>query len=548
MASITQASLRVVAATPLGGPLKRLRNSVYKWIPKQTSGFGWIKESDTFHTRFFLHNYWTENYQISEPIAVRIAVHDEAGTRLGEASFDIQPDGVLAIPGADILSRTNVNTPFEGNVIFTLRHRNLRAGLPIQFDQDYEYEQSKMSSVHGLGVFTKRTKNKLPARIAFTETEDHEFFVVVQNTFPFKRDPYECVISADVEVFNHRGERFEPTFSTPPIPACGHYLISLRTEFPGITDFLEGKPGWLRLWSEVPAHRYLSYAINHENESLAVCHLTGDMNAEPDPLILHEELRGLGRGIMNDLPAMTGAGTETEYLLYNDNDNLPHIGINATVYDDLGNQVAALPKPLVIERHGTGKLTLKGILESGGYDLGGKSFSGNVALSIARDSSQPGIPRIYALALRVIENGFEAEVDLAMTIFNINQEHLPHRRRAPTRTKVFSRIREDDEWETSVWINNTSSLEEGYSKTSETKLMVYSPSGQTSLTKVVHIPPYGSQMFSLRDLFPELVDELRQSNGYGFLKVRDVTLWSWAFYFIRNRRTGAMTCDHLYGG
>lgn len=186
MASITQASLRVVAATPPGGPLKRLRNSVYKWIPKQTSGFGWIKESDTFHTRFFLHNYWTENYKISEPISVNIAVHDEAGTRLGEASFDIRPDGVLAIPGADILSRTNVNTPFEGNVLFTLRHRNLRAGLPIQFDQDYEYEQSKMSSVHGLGVFTMPANEKVPSRIAFTETEDHEFFVVVQNTFPIQ--------------------------------------------------------------------------------------------------------------------------------------------------------------------------------------------------------------------------------------------------------------------------------------------------------------------------------------------------------------------------
>ncbi len=252
---------------------------------------------------------------------------------------------------------------------------------------------------------------------------------------------------------------------------------------------------------------------------------------------------------INPFPISRGGDFDIEYQMSGMLEKMPAYDIDVTINDDDGELIADLPRYTTISRYSAAvRLTGAELLKAAGVPDDVEKFSGNVTFSPRHDTSHPGVlGQAAIMRLRDRESGYVADFNTGPGIMNVGEAAATTKLMVTPRTKIFSHVLDSDEWETSVFIVNQSSLR-NYEKTSETKITVYSPDGPTDLVTTLRIPPYGSIWFKLSELFPNVRDVLRSSNGLGFVKARDLTLRQIGYYVIRNTKTGAIASDHLYGG
>jgi len=540
-----------IKRTPLWAPLRSLKRYTRTKLPSEISGFAWVKEDETFHTTVHIYNYWAVNYDVQGDFELHVSVHGTDGERLGKATFLMAPDATTSVPTSELLTRCGVDTPFEGTLIYTVKHRNIPPGLPLQGNVDFEYSSGRMTSVHGLGRYNSGWGDEWNSAITLNPKDDEDTFLVVQNPFPFKKSPSERTKQDVVQVFNYRGDKYPEDFTTPLIRACGSATVHLEASFPNLHEFLEGEVGWFRIWSDLSAGRYLTYGKSKNTGNWRVNHLAGAVRPGGPLWYDAESVANLERVGINILPFVSGGKTESEYQIYHGHDTLPEYGLDITIHDDNGQLIVNLPNRVRVPRLGAAGFTAKELLAEAKISSAGESFTGNIVFSISRESSHENVPHGIPIILRLLENDFSADVGVGPDIYNIRQlidskplESIP---RIIPRTKTFARIRETDEWETSLTLINQSSLS-GYDTTSDTKITIHTPNGLDDLSATVHVPPYGSKTFRIRDLFPDIVTLLHDSGGYGFVKARDLTVRECGFFVIRNLKTGAIASDHLYGG
>jgi hypothetical protein len=515
------------------------------------SGFCWVKETESFKTTFNIYNYWTENYGINGSLPLTITVFDNFGVKIGTQKYDVQPDGVAVMNARMTLDDLGIPIPFEGSFVYTLRHNNLFTNRPIQGNMDYRYHPQKSTSVHGLATYTGISQEHAPSDILIDDEPGENTTLVIHNTYPYRKSPWEKTVVARVEIFDHQGNLFTKTLETDPIPACGFQKVSLRDDFPGVYDFLDGNVGLIKTWSDVPASRYLVITENDESGAVKVNHAAG-VKSTDESLNFATKSDGwdLGRMYIIPFPIERGGDFECEYQMSGISKDMPAYDIDVTIHNDAGELISELQSFATIPLYSSAvRLLGNEILDAAGVPSDLEEFKGNVTFSVRHDASHPGILKGQSVIFRLRDrkSGDLADVNVGPDIVNVGAAAAGVRSRVVPRTKIFAHLLEIDDWETSLFLVNQSSLK-NYDKISQTKITVYSPDGPTGLEATVEIPPYGSAWFKVNELFPNVREILKPHEGRGFIKARDLKVREYGYYTIRNTSTGAVAADHLYGG
>lgn len=516
------------------------------------SGFCWVKETSSFQTTFNIYNYWTDNYGIDGPLSLTITVFDGSGIKIGSQKYEVQPDGVAVMNARTTLDDLGISIPFEGSFVYTLRHSNLFSSRVIQGNMDYRYHPQKSTSVHGLATYGGVIENQAPSDILIDDEPDENTTLIIHNTYPYKKTPSEKTVVARVEIFDHQGNLFKKTLETNPIPACGFQKVSLRDDFPGVYDFFDGNVGLIKIWSDVPASRYLVLTENDETGSVKVNHAAGMRS--PDEALYFAEKNDdwdLGRTFISPFPIESGGDLEIEYQMSGISKDMPPYDIDITINDDTGELIADLPRFTTIPRYSSSvRLLGKDLLDAAGVSTDEKEFKGNATFSVRHDSSHPGVLKGQGVILRIRDrkSGNVADINTGADVVNVGAAAAGLlRTNVIPRTKIFAHVLEIDEWETSVFLVNQSSLR-NFKEWADTKITIHSPDGPTGLEATLKIPPYGSMWFKVNELFPKVRDVLKPHAGRGFIKARDLKVREYGYYVIRNTQTGAIAADHLYGG
>ena len=112
---------------------------------------------------------------------------------------------------------------------------------------------------------------------------------------------------------------------------------------------------------------------------------------------------------------------------------------------------------------------------------------------------------------------------------------------------MFGRVVSNDDCETWIALINLSS-DEDYSIHSCTKIAVTEASGDKRLDRAVQISPHGTFFTNLDEFFPELGKFLQKSGGLSSLLVVDKQVKLIGYLMLRNKHSGAIGIDHLFGG
>ncbi len=547
---LTSTLKKILKRTPAYRPLRFIRNFIDAKTEKTVSGFCWLLEDGDFHTTYSLYNYWSENYGINDNFTVKCVVYAQDGSVLAVMDIPLDHNSVKVVHGYELLKRGEIESPFEGSVVFTATDTRLRANIPFQCDQDFYYQKSKMTSVHGLGMFTEPVDVSLPATVPIHASSTEDPYVVFQNTYEYSKSPDECITSIEIELFDSSGSQYAQSYFSQDVPACGLSRISLKSAFPDIEDFLNGRPGVVRIWSKIPATRYLVYHTNSDRSSMSVCHLVGISKPHPDPIAPSSELVGLGRGMMHGLPAFTGSGVETEAIVYTANESVDELDVDVDLYAVTGELIGSSEAPIQLGRYGNHVVRTADVLQKLNVATPSSEFKGMMVLSIKPSKKSGVIPRYQSTSLRMTEGVYSGEVILNMDLFNVdtaNSAWSP-RYQPIQRTKTFSRVIVDHEWETYLWISNPSSLRDEYAKEAEYTVRLFGQSGEVASPITKTLPAHGSEYIAISDLFPDAENYLSNNGGYGAVRLRDTNVRLWCLYVIKNKNTGAISCDHLYGG
>jgi hypothetical protein len=502
-------------------------------LPKTNSAFCWIKEGEGVSTLLYVYNYWSENYGMAR-VRIRWILCDRNGRRLGKGIRELRPDETAVIPAAALLAEAGVTAPFEGNVVLELSDRRLQTGRPLQMLGEYHSAAGAVSCVHGQWGFYERSRARGAAagHIHVLADADYETYIVTQNCSPSRRAADARANTPRVTFFAARGEA--RTVEGKSIAPWGFDRYSVATMLPGGEAFLRGG-GNASVQSWTPSIRTFYYHRHRRDGSISVNHAAGDYAALParSAPLSRAALARFGRGPLTVALAWSGEGIASRYVLHN---NYVPVGTHAfdvSLFDLDGVLKLELKEDLVLSPRETRVVLLTDLLSRAGM---GPAFKGTVQFALSL--REVACPSVFQLVPEYIAGDRLSACDVGSDVYTPDPSQ---------RTKIFARAVETATRETFVCVAHPSS-DPAWTAPSGTTISLIAGDGSARLATEVAIPIQGALFAPVATMFPDAARFLERSGGVGLLKVRDVTARLMGYHLVRDRPSGALAIDHLFGG
>ncbi len=502
-----------------------------KIAPAETNAITWVRESAEFHTRLYIFNYWTEHYGV-ERVPISIDVRASDGTVLGGESITLDPRETRVVEAGPILSKLGIATPFVGSFVLRRTDGGAGTGIPLKLLHEF-YGERFAASIHEYGTvddFGYRERQVGVIVCNDPDVEDVEIGLV--NCERAKKGA--AASELIVRLYDHSGrttevraERLAPGQST---------LLSLTKLIPDWRSFVGDKPGNISILLPSSIGRPLVFHRSRSGSSYCLNHLTGD-KSRPPFVLRGDALKNAGLGPVFAAGVVFDAKVTTAVsLIMNWGFNLS-FEIEGQIFDEKGKNVGTFGKKLRP-------------WETWVHDL-------STSLSIARPAApwvgsvllypknNEFVPTSFDANMEYMGPGWRQSVNLGSSVLNLGSlQNI--RSNQVGRTKNFLRVRHDDQWDTDVIVVNHSSRPD-YDVPSQTTFRLISGDGLRQSIQTISIPARGVLHGSISSLFPDFA-AVMGNGSVGTLHVRDTNVKLLGIHMLRNRRTGALSGDHYFGG
>lgn len=512
------------------------------------STFVWFREGEACHTRVTLRNYFSSSYGIDHPVYL-FSLYDVDGNRLAEWQRAPRVDETLVLESRELLRELGGGSAFEGSLAIEVNHRLLDPPRYLRANVDYYNDRGLITTVHDQGRLVRGVRRDVQSTVYVREDDQFQMGLVLQNAYRYKRTPRECMAEATIELANNLGENRRASIS--PFPACGMRLVNLAEIFPDASQFLGGRVGGLRIRSNIPMGRSIPVLHSRATGHFAVSHTTGDN----DPSIYPRDLLNVELAPMDAWAPIWSSFVEegdsfhTEFAIFNNWLPRGTYSLDVRLFDGEGSPLRVLRGVLTLDPEETKVLSMSEVVrEAGGF----LPFRGSIEARIAPRWDQAQLPGAGMLQVSTVWwHGGNASQSTNQSLWYANpSREIPtifSPLLAPRRTRLFGRVIANRRYDTILSLINPSS-EEVYETTSETQVIVAEATGASRLMRRLAIPPHGSTWVPLEELFPNLIEFLRDSNGISSVMILDPKVKLLGYLGVRDKTYGTIGIDHLFGG
>jgi len=528
----------------LGRPWARRRLHRLGLSPLGHSSLAWIRDDGVFHTRAVFFNYFAMNYKLAES-EYRFRLFDRDGACLGAWQQRARPNETLVVESREVLDRLGVRPPFDGTLGAEVQHEALFPPRYLRANIDYYSDDGFVSTVHDQGRYVRLPTTTSQTLVHVLEDEVHETAVVLQNGYRYRRDPREFMATATIDLFNRQGDK--RTAAVAPFPACGMRYVRLRELFPDAPSFLGGEAGGLRIRSNAPIPRTIPVIHNRVTGDYSVNHTGGDSATDLSPRHVLAE-RSWPAAVW--APVWSGLVEErddfhTAFSIFNHFVPRDVYAVDLRLYDNAGKLIKTLPEIVTFGPNETRVLTMEPILREHGI---APPFRGTAAMRLTPKSDGRPMPGDGMFKVNILYfNDRSLALHNTQDYLVLNSLREAHTLSSPRRTRIFGRVVENDIQETLLGLTNFSS-DDDYDVVSDTEIIVFDAAGERSLKARLSIAPQTSALVGLRDLFPTVGAFLASSAGVSSALVVDSKVKIHGAVVLRNKLTGGLGADHLFGG
>ncbi|MBV9080737.1 MAG: hypothetical protein JO102_06425, partial [Elusimicrobia bacterium] len=313
-------------------------------------------------------------------------------------------------------------------------------------------------------------------------------------------------------------------------------VLSLNRLFPDWRRFVGDKPGNISVLLPASVGRPLVFHRFKGRSSYCLNHLTGD-KSRPPFVLRGEELKGAGLGPVFAAGVIFGENVTTAVsMIMNWGFGKP-FELEGKIFDAAGAPVASFGK--VLRPWETWVHDLAKDVDVARLS---KPWFGSVLLY---PKNNDFVPTSFDANVEYIGPGWRQSVNLGSSVLNLG-EVKNIRSYQVGRTKNFLRVRHDEKWDTDVIIVNHSSRPD-YNVPSQTTVRLISGDGRRQTSRTISIPPRGALHGSVSSLFPDFADVMG-GHPVATLHIRDTQVKLLGIHMLRNRKTGALSGDHYFGG
>jgi len=500
----------------------------------ENTSFTWVQASERSTTHVVVHNYWSDAYGIERP-ELQASLITTDGTVLDQWTFTLPPDGTEVIDVRTRCAAAAIALPFEGQLLLRLAHDDVVAGRPVQHYADYLRDDGESSGVHGQYGFIQLPLAQGVGTMRVESGSGRRTAVVLHNAYAGPGSP--TSMEVPVDVFAHDGRR--RSVRLDPLAAGASRLVWLDECFDGLDAFLDDRPGHVRVELGCPSSRVFTYVALPPDGRPVVNHGTVDRLLQQDP--------GVPVSWTESWPVLS-------MLVWCDGDRdtvvaLPNLWgparadypVRIDVFDEAGQRVAT--ERLTVPAGGLTERSMAELLRDAGVGL---PFTGNAEVRLRAPAGVEELPAVFDGLVAIRAAGtLVGEVQVGSEFYNAA---MPPECRQPDirRTRIFGRVVVGADRRT--WIHLAHPVaDDGEHAASATLLTLLDGSGEHRSTREVALPPHGSLLSTVEDLFPEAA-ELLGPSGTGVLRVRDTTARLYGFAALEVDGARTIAIDHLTGG
>ena len=510
--------------------------------PPVNSSMCWIHEDTDWHSRVFLLDYWGENYKMPGP-RIRMTLYDRDGQCRLDRDVTVPVDGALCIESAALVDEAGLTRPFDGSLLFRLADERLVADRHIKAVLDC-YGPGWVTSVHEQGRCQTITCPTVYTTMHAIESDAEATWLVLQNCW---HDPAHAVdVRPRIEIINAAGAHRRVRLAA--IPPLATVRVRLRDVVPDLLSFLGGRSGGIRVHTNVLMSRTVYYVEDLATSRISMSHGTADKRA-PRHALSAAERTFVDSGTVWTAPVIETGDVRTRVVLFNSYGFGEPYALRLRLFRADGVEVVDRVLDPVLAPDETRVLMMEDCLAAAGV---GRPFTGHVHISFATTPSRRDYPlEIDALAEYLTAGGFGG-VQIGSEAFNLHHHpayepnRFPHLPTTP-RTKLFSRVVDDDRYEMSIALMNSGARMD-YATVAKPVVQLFRASGGAKLETQLAIPAFGTVVATLDALFPEHRTFLAPNGGVGRLRVRDTACRLFGLHFLRDRSSGCLGVDHLWGG
>jgi len=497
----------------------------------------WVCEDRNFHTRVFLFNYWSETYGVSD-VMYELSLHDRDGRQVHSWETPMRPKETKCVDVAAVVGELRIKTPFEGNLIVRTRNLASRRWVQIRANVDY-YGDNFVTTVHDQGWLMNY---KMRYAVSVAPVVDNELFetsLVLLNCFDYRQDSNELVSRPRIQVLGPEGER-SAWKHLPPVKACGARHIEINQAFPSLRKMLRGQQGALRL-SGVNLGRPLFFIREKKTGQCWVDHGFHDQTI-PSRILSRTTRQITGGGPILTALALEGENIHTRYTFFNNLGFTFDYNLRLCLFGADGEKILDIPNLHQWGPYETKVVHLRDLLN--GRRLPDR-FVGHIRVSLAEDSKH----RFYPMSFYVVPELFNSEANQGWALGNALYNSGLRRKYLfePPRTRVFSRVVLNEEYKTSVFLINASTRFD-YRQQANPVVTLFDGSGSHSMETQLTIPPHGSVLFDVEEVFPGARQFLEKSDGVGQIGIQDKSARLSGGHLLGHRSGGVPAIDHLIGG
>jgi hypothetical protein len=501
----------------------------------QNSSFTWAAADDQRTTLAWLHNYWSDAYQIDRPV-IDVQLLASSGAVLKDWSVTMEPDSTLVFDVRHICREAAVPLPFEGELLLRTSHPKLFAGRPLQVFAEYVNDDGEASGVHGQYGLMTIPAAQVVGNMRAEAGHGSRTAVLVTNAYAGPGGPR--AMRPKLIMLDAEGRK--RTKHLEPVPPFGTTRVYLDSAFPQLEGFLGGRPGHFHIKLPCPSSRVATF-IDYADGRRVVNHGTIDR--------IFDQGSGMPAAWTRSLPiasSLVVCGEDRDTVLSFSNNWGPLASdyeVTVRVSGEDGRELAR--RAVVVRRLAFEHMSLGDALRAGGV---APELGRHAEVTIRPLSDIPEWPALFDILVGQYRGErLVAEVQVGAEFIN---GEIPPGVRQPDirRTRTFGRVKVGGGVRTRIHIGHPVSATGDYAAEARPTLTLIDMSGTRRVAReTAAIPPHGGIVIDVQDFFPE-AGEILGGTGAGTLRVRDTSARLYGYYLAETHGRQTFPLCHLIGG
>jgi hypothetical protein len=500
------------------------------------SAFVWARAANDCSTIVWIHNYWSDTYDIPNP-TISCTLLSGPGIAVASVEVDLPKDGTIGVDVRTICRDHHIDLPFEGELLLEVTHEKIMAGRPLQVFAEYVHDSGEATGVHGQFGFTTKPFANLVASMRVEEGNGARTSFVIVNSYT---GPARRAIRPVLELYSADGRTMKKRL--PAIPQLASRRIYTKDVFPTADEFLGGSTGHARVLMPCPSSR-MATLIEFPDGRDVVNHGTDSRLLDQGP--------GLPRDWSTTWPVAGGMvllGPNRDTVISLPNNWGPYAEPYVATIDVFSPDGARLASQEVrVAKHGWSQVSVGELLASHGVSQSQWPVA-HAEVSLGASDSHPFYrPATFDIMVAILDHGrLAGEVGVGGELFNCDIP--PGLRMFPgRRTRTFGRVQIGPDVDTHIVLVHPTS-DASHTVVAEPVLTLIGGDGrQRSSLEDVTIPVHGCVQLSVHDDFPDAVAVLGES-GAGAVRVRNLNARLYGYYYTERRGAVTFPICHLIGG